>query len=175
MVAPDAFVADIHALFALTCRFDDRTIHLDGRLLEERVVLPLPCLQANFVESILQTVYILNLKSPTEVTSGGWVGDALGSDGVEKELIVTSCLDILQAGSAAQPVVGKIENVIGFVLGEMLFEQMQCIVDPIWQADLHSECMNGSQAAVGGPPCFLGQFIPHVVSGNHRLTPITTR
>ena len=75
MITPDAFVAHVHAGFALASRFDDRSVHLDRRLIKERIVLLFPDIHTNFVESVLVSIQyraVVNRrqKSPAVVGSG---------------------------------------------------------------------------------------------------------
>ena len=161
------FVADVHAGFALAGGFDDRTVHLDGGLVEELIVLLFPNVQANLVEGILETIDVIRLEPATEVSGSGRIGNPLGPDGIEKELIIATQFDVLQASATAQRVVGKVQNVIGFVIRQVFFEQMQCVVDPIWQSDLLGECMNGSHTTVRGATCFLCQLVRRVGTLDH--------
>ena len=112
------------------------------------------------------------MESSSEVTRRSGVGDAFGTDRVEKELVVTSDLDILQAGSATQSVVGQVENMIGFVIRHVLLEPMQCPVDPLRKSDHLNEGMNRRHAPVGGAACLPSQLVMRVGALDHRFAAI---
>ncbi len=48
----------------------------------------------------------------------------------------------------AQCVVGDVENVIGFVIGQMDLEEVQTLVDGLGQPELVGEHVDGPDAAV---------------------------
>ena len=57
MLTPDAFVADVHSFLALAGCFHDRAVHLDGRLIEEPIVLLLPDVQTHLIERLANDQY----------------------------------------------------------------------------------------------------------------------
>jgi hypothetical protein len=54
VIAPAAIVRDVDFLLALTARFDDVAVHIDGGLLEELVRLPCPHGLPRFVDRLLE-------------------------------------------------------------------------------------------------------------------------
>ena len=71
MLTPDAFVADVHSFLALAGCFHDRAVHLDGRLIEEPIVLLLPDVQTHLIEGALQTINMVGIKPATKISGGG--------------------------------------------------------------------------------------------------------
>ena len=67
MIAPLAFVVDVHALFALAGGGDHRTVAVDAGFVKELVGLLLPDFHASLVEDILQTVDRVGVKAAAEV------------------------------------------------------------------------------------------------------------
>jgi hypothetical protein len=62
---------------------------------------------------------------------GAW---ASGAEGVEINFVLATQFEIFQAGAVAQGVVGKVEDVIRLVIGQMNLEQVQVVVDGIDEA-----------------------------------------
>ena len=73
MIAPLAFVVDVHAALALAGRLDHRTVGFEDRFVEEFGRLLSPDFHANFVEYFLQRVDVLRGQPTTEVAGGGRV------------------------------------------------------------------------------------------------------
>ena len=74
MIAPLAFVVDVHALFALAAGLDHRAVGLQDRLVEERRRLLPPDLQADRVEDRLQTKDGGRVEAAAIVAGGGRIG-----------------------------------------------------------------------------------------------------
>ena len=74
MIAPNAFVREVDALFAFGRRFDQRAVGFDRCAGEELRRLPRPDLQPGHVEGRLQVLQVLarnrRQKSPAVVGSG---------------------------------------------------------------------------------------------------------
>ena len=87
-------------------------------------------------------------ETAAEVSRGGRVGNAPGTRGVEKDLVISPQLDVLEAGAFAKGVVGEVQHMVGFMEGEVEFEQLQPLVDGVNEAELADQGMNGSDAAV---------------------------
>ena len=86
-------------------------------------------------------------EAAAEVPCGGGVGDALGAQGVEIDLVVASQFEVLDAVAAGQDVEGDVEDVVGFVIGEMALEEMEVAVDVADQADPAGQQEHGADAA----------------------------
>jgi hypothetical protein len=129
MVAPLALVADVHPLFALAAGDHDRAVQVDHRLGEELRRLPLPDVEAGNFNGQLQIVQALGRETAAEVAGRGRIGDRLGPQGVEKDFVVAAQFDVLQARRVAERVQRQVQDMIGLVIGQMHFQQMQVLVD----------------------------------------------
>ena len=76
---------------------------------------------------------------------------------------------MLQAGSSGQEVVGDVEYVVGLMVGQMDLEQAERGVDRLVQAELLDEQMDSPDAAVGGRPGAIGEFVVDVRGGQDGL------
>ena len=129
MIAPGAVVADVHADFALAGGLGHRTVHVDLGAVEEVVGLSCPDLQARVVDDIDERVKVRGRKATAEVAGRGRVGNAARAEGVEEILVVAAQFDVLQASAIAQGVVGEVEHVVGFLIGQVKLQQMQPLVN----------------------------------------------
>ena len=75
MIAPLAFVVDVHALFALAGGGDHRAVAVDAGFVEEFVGLLLPDFHASLVEDFLQTIDRVGVKASAEVAGGCRIGN----------------------------------------------------------------------------------------------------
>jgi hypothetical protein len=81
-------------------------------------------------------VDVRGVKAPAKISLCGGVRDALGAQGVEEDTVVAPHLDILDHPAAAQAIVGDIEHVVGFVVGLVLLENLDLVVDAFGQPQL---------------------------------------
>ena len=61
-------------------------------------------------------------EAAAEVPFGGGVGEPLGAQGVEVDLVVASQFEVFDAFAAGEEVEGDVQDVVGFVIGEMPLE-----------------------------------------------------
>ena len=135
---------DVHALFALAARFDQRSVGVDDGFVEKLFRLSPPDSQSRFVERLLQEVDLLLVEASAKVTRGGRVGNPSRAQSVEISLVVSEQLDVLQASAAGQQIVSDVEHVVRLVVRQMHFQQMKVPVNRIDQADLASHLMHGA-------------------------------
>ena len=64
-------------------------------------------------------------EAAAEVPGGGGVGDPLGAEGVEIDLVVAPQLEVFDPFAAGQDVEGDVQHMVGFVIGQMPLEQME--------------------------------------------------
>ena len=124
---------------------------------------------AYVVEDVEQRVDILGLEASAEIASGGRIGNARGSEGVEEDLVLAAQFEILQTGAVAERVVGQVEDVVGFVIGKMKLEQMEPLVDGVDEAEPAGEEMDGTDAAVCDAAIAEGELVMDVGGGEARL------
>jgi len=70
--------------------------------------------------------------------------------------------DVLEAGAVAKRVVSEVENVVGFVVGQVDLEQVQFIVDGVDEADAPGQEVERADAAVSEAAVPLGKFVMDV-------------
>jgi len=109
--------------------------------------LPLPDLHPLLVDDALQRVDVGGAEAAEEVASGGGVGDARDSQGVEVGLVGAESFEVLQARAARQDVVGEVEDVAGLEVRQVALEETQFAVDGVGQAELSHQEMEGAEAA----------------------------
>src|SRR4029077_2187824 len=107
---------------------------------------------ANIVEDGLQDVDVHRIETTTKVPSRCGIRNPSGAQGVQEDLVVATQFHVLQTGSLTQGVVGEIEHVIGFVKGSMKLQQFQMPVDGVDEAELASQGMQSTDAAVCHAP-----------------------
>ena len=77
--------------------------------------------------------------------------------------------DVLQTGAVAQGVVGDVEHVVGFVVGQVQLEQVQASIDGVDQADPPCQQVHGPDAAAGDGPGFGRDLVMNVAGRELRF------
>ena len=107
------------------------------------------------------------VEPPAEVPFGGGVGDAHGAEGIEIDLVVAAQLDVLEMSAAGEDVEGDVQDMVGFVIGEMALEEMELGVDGGDQAGAPCQQEHGADAAGGEAVDALAEFVVDVAGGDH--------
>src|SRR5437016_537675 len=68
-------------------------------------------------------------EATAEVPGCGGVGDALGPEGVEVDLVVAADFEMFEAATPGQEVVGDVQDVIALVIRQVPLEQVEILVD----------------------------------------------
>ena len=105
----------------------------------------------------------------TEVPFRGRVGEALGAQGIEIDLIVASQLDVLDPLSAGHDVEGDVQDVVGFMIGTMALEDVEVVVDIADQADPPCQQQHGTDSPGIQALDAIGELVVDVAGGDHRL------
>jgi hypothetical protein len=150
MIAPGAFIADVHALFTLAVGAHQGAIGIEAGLLPEIVGLLSPESQPGIIVDILEAVDLFGTEASTIIAGGGGIGSALGAEGVEKRGVVAAQFHVLETSAVAQGVDGEVENVIGIVIGELNLEHMQASIDGVNEADVEGEFVEQRDTAESG-------------------------
>jgi hypothetical protein len=169
VVAPDPVVGNVHPLLAPGVAGGEGPVGVEERLVEEDVGLLPPDPQPGLVEGAHQPPGIALREPAAEVPGGGGVGDALGPEGVEVDLVVTSDLEVLQGAAAGQGVVGDVQDVVALVARRVPFQQVEAFVDALDQPDPPGQEVDGPDAPGGDGPGPVGQLVVDVGGGQHRL------
>ena len=119
VIAPGAVVGDVDALLAAGAGGDEGAVDVDDGLVEELGRLLLPDLEPGLIEDVLQGLDVVGGEAAAEVAGGGGVGDAVGAQGVEEDVVVAPQFDVVEAGAVAQGVVGEVQDVVALVVREV--------------------------------------------------------
>ena len=114
-------------------------------------------------------------EAAAEVARGGGVGDALGAEGVEVDLVVAAQLEVLEAAAAGEDVEGDVQDVVGLVIGEVPLEEVEVVVDVGDQAGPLGQQEHGADAAGGEALDALGELVVDVGGGHHRAVRVRGR
>ena len=175
MIAPDSIVADVDALFALGAGADEGAVEIHDRLAEEVGGLLGPDPQPGRIDRLHQGEDIGFLKPPAEVTLGGGVGDAFGAEGIEIDGIVAPQLDVFEAAATGEDIERNVQNMVGFVIRKVAFEEMEVEVDEGDQARAPCQHHHGADAAGRKAVNALAEFVVDVGGGHHgRTNPMPT-
>ena len=129
----------------------------------------LPDPQSGLVEDVHQLLDVGLGEAAAEVPGGGGVGDALGPEGVEVDLVVAPDFEVLEAAAAGQEVVGDVQDVVALVIRQVPLEQVEALVDVANQPELAGQEVDGPDAAGGDAPDLLGDLVVDIGGGHHRL------
>jgi hypothetical protein len=88
-------------------------------------------------------------EAAAEIPGCGGVGDTHGAQGVEINLVVAPQFEMLDFLAAGQDVVGDIQDMVGFVIGQMPLEEMEIAVDIADQPGPASQQVDGTDSASG--------------------------
>jgi len=163
-IAPHAPIGNVHAPLALTQRSRDRSIHIHVGLGQEPFGLLGPHPLACPIDALLQGENVLRLETPREISSRGGIGNPLSAQAIHIVFVLPAQSQVLQSSSAGQNVVGKVQDMIAFVIGQMDFEQVQMRVDLLHQTQPLGQCMHGTQAPTADRAGSLGDFIMNLAA-----------
>ena len=162
MITPLVFVIDVDALFALAASGDHRTVAVDTGFVEELIGLLLPDFHASFVEDFLQGTDRVGIKPSAEVASSSRVRNPHRVKCIEISFIVAAILEMFQAGTARQNVVGDIENVIGLGVRQVKFQQRDAAIDLPGKFESIDHLMNQSDSTARNGLLSLCDFVMNV-------------
>ncbi len=74
--------------------------------------------------------------------------------------------------AAGQDVEGDVQDVVGLVVGEVAFEEVEALIDVGDQPGLAGEQEHGADAAGGKPLNPVGQFVLDIAGGDHGAFPL---
>ena len=169
-----AVVGEVHASFALGIAGHDAAVGLDDRLGEELGRLLGPDPQPRLIDRVHQVEDIGWGEAAAEVPLGGRVGDAFGTQGVEIDLVIAPQFEVLEAQAADEDIEGDVQDVVGFMVGQMPLEEVELAIDLLDEIDLLSQEEEGTDAAGPEPAGALGVVIMDIGGGHHRYRPLGT-
>ena len=162
MVAPLAFVVNVHSLLAFTGGFDYRSVAVDDGFLKETVRLLFPDLAANRIENFHQHPDRNSIEAVTEVTRRRRVRNPLGTQRVEIGLIVTSEFEMINTRPTSENVVCHVEHMIGLGVRQVDLEQRNVLVDGLVEFQQFHHAMDQSDTAAQDRLLPLGDFITSI-------------
>ncbi|MBL6706973.1 MAG: hypothetical protein ISQ06_12735, partial [Planctomycetaceae bacterium] len=109
MAAPDAFVREAHALFALAGRLDEGTINMQVRAIEEALGLLMPDTLSCLVKRFHQQSDVGLREPPAEVARRRRVRQRRGTNRVQKYVVAPPQFDVVQTLTVTQRVVRQVE------------------------------------------------------------------
>ena len=117
---------------------------------------------------IEQRAHVVGREASTEVARGGRIGNPACAEGIEKDCIIAAQFEILQTGAITQRVVSDVEDVIGFMVGQVDEKDMQAAIDGVDEAELSGQAMDRADAAVVDTVDAPGNLIMNIRGGEHR-------
>ena len=111
-------------------------------------------------------------EAAAEVAGGGRVGDALGPQRIEVDLVVAAQFEVFDAAAAGEEIEGDVQDMVGFVVGQMALEQVKVAVDILDEFDPLSQQEEGADAAGTEPADAIGMFVVDVGRGHHGSRPL---
>src|SRR5208283_3477536 len=96
----------------------------------------------------------------------GRIGNATRAEGVKIGLVVAQKLQVFQACASGHQVVGNVEHVVRFVVGQMDFQQLQAAVDRFIESELPRQQVYRPDATDCGRPRAVGNLIVDVRGGH---------
>src|ERR1700677_4723633 len=167
LIAPVAVVVDVDALLALGIGRDHGAVGVEESFLEKVVGLLGPNAEAGTIDDVHQSLDVGWYEAPAEITCGRWVGNSLGAQGVEIDFVVATQFKVFHPPATGDEVESDVQDMVGFVVGQMSFEKVEIPIDIVDQADLLSQQENGADTA--GTESFdaIGVLIVDIRGGHH--------
>ena len=172
VVSPDPVVGQIDALLARGVGGHEGAIGVDDRFLEELRGLLFPDPQPGLVDRVHQLQDIAHAEPPAEIPGRGRIGDPLGAQGIEVDLVVASQFEMLELVSPGQDVEGDVQHVVGLMVRQVPLEQVEAVIDVADQSGLAGHQEHGADPAAGQPLDSIGQLVLDVAGGDHGTFPL---
>src|SRR5262249_53748146 len=93
-------------------------------------------------------------------------------EGVEINLVVAEPLEVFEPATAGADVEGEVQDMVGFVVGEMDLQELDVVVDGGDQAGPLGQQEHGPDAARGQTLDTLAEFVVDVAGGDHGVFPL---
>jgi hypothetical protein len=162
-------VVDVDALLALGIGRDHGAVGVEKSFLEKVVGLLGPDAEAGTIDDIHQSLDVGWYEAPAEITRGGGIGYSLGAQGVEIDFVVAPQFKVFDPLPAGNDVEGDVQDMVGFVVGQMSFEKVEIPIDIVDQANLLSQQENGADTAGTEALDAIGLFVVDIGGGHHGL------
>ncbi len=135
----------------------------------EQIAAPArPQLRAHRVDRLHQRRHVGLGEPAAEIAGRGRVRDQIRAQGVHVGAVVAQPFDVFEPGPAAGHVVGQVQHVVGFVIGQVHLQQLQILVDPIDQPQFGDQPMHRSNTAESGGVDVGADLVAHRARVQHR-------
>src|SRR5262249_19036987 len=145
----------------------DGAVDVEDGLLEERGGLLRPDPQSRAIEGVHEVQDVALGEAAAEVPRRGGVGGAEGAQGIEVDLVVAPQFEVFDARATGQEIEGDVQDVVGFVVGQVSLEDVEAGVDVTDQSSALRHQEHGADAASGEALDAVGQFVVDVAGGDH--------
>jgi hypothetical protein len=129
--------------------------------------LLLPDEETFVVDDIHEGVDVGVFKATQEIAGGGGIGDALGPKEVEIGFVVAEEFEVVDGGAAGEEVVGEVEDVVGFKVGDMAFEEMEVGVEGVGEFEALDKEEEDAEASGVEAFGFVGDVVVNVLVFEH--------
>ena len=167
LITPVAFVVDVNAVLALGIGRNQSAVGVNESLLEKLGGLLSPNTKAGVIDDVDQGQDVGRCKAPAEITLGSGVGDSLGTQGIEINLVVAPQFKVLHTLAAGDDVEGDVQNMVRFVIRQMSLEKVEVPIDTVDQANRSSQHENGADTAGTDPFDAIGVFVVDMGGSHH--------
>ena len=169
LITPVAVVVDVDALLALGIGRDHGAVGVEESFLEKVVGLLGPDAEAGTIEDVHQGLDVGWCEAPAKITFGRGVGNSLGAQGVEIDFVVATQFEMLDPLATGDDIESDVQDMVGFMVGQMTFEKVEIPIDSVDQADPLSQQENRADTAGTEPFDAIGVLVVDIGSGHHRL------
>lgn len=104
------------------------------------------------IDGLLKLEGITRGEAASEVTFRRRIGQPLGTEYIEKVLVLTSQLQVPKPQPTLQIVIGDAEDLVALVIGQMDHEKMNALVDIPEEANVLGHQVNGTDAPEATTP-----------------------
>jgi hypothetical protein len=144
-------------------------VGVEESFLQELIGLLGPDAEAGTIDDVHQSLDIGRHEAPAEITLGGGIGNSLGAQGVEIDFVVATQFKMFEVPATGDDVESDVQDVVGFVVGQMAFEKVKIPIDIVDQADLLSQQKNGADTSGAEALDTIGVFVVDIGRGHHGL------
>ena len=169
LITPVAVVVDVDALLALGIGRDHGAVGVEESFLEKVIGLLGPDAEAGTIDGVHQSLDVGRREAPAEITFGGGIGNSLGAQGVEIDYVGATQFEMFDPLATGDDIEGDVQDMVGFVIGQMSFEKVEVPIDTVDQADRSSQHESGADTAGAEPFDAIGMFVVDIGSGHHRF------
>jgi len=137
-------------------------------MFEEARWLPRPDAKANFIDRVHQGLDIMGFEPAAKITRSRGIWDPLRAQGIQVDFVVAKPLEVFQASTSGQGVVGDVQNVVRFVVGQVDFQQLQGLVDLLHQPHAPDQLMDRPDSPRTEAARSLRELVVNVRRPEHR-------